>query len=130
MKHASCSAISGSLSRRHAGISPRIEIQHMDGKDAAEPARSEQIATLRGRRRAQNMTGFRLNDISLAKEHHVQSPSSERRRDLQFASDVVAHGPLYALANFRIHSPDALVGQENWEYWTKPKSKETLENTG
>lgn len=68
------------------------------------------------------MTGFRLNDLSLAKEHHVQSPSIERRRDLQFASDVVAHGPLYALANFRIHSPDALVGQENWEYWTKPKS--------
>lgn len=34
----------------------------------------------------------------------------------------MAHGPLNALANVRIHSPDVLVGQENWEYWTDPTS--------
>lgn len=39
----------------------------------------------------------------------------------RLASDMVIYGPLYALANYRIHSPRPLSPLENWQYWTGPK---------
>jgi cyclopropane-fatty-acyl-phospholipid synthase len=39
----------------------------------------------------------------------------------QFALDLVARGPLYAIANYRIHSPVPLAPAENWQFWTEPK---------
>ena len=43
------------------------------------------------------------------------------RRLSQFASDLVKRGPLYALANYRIHSSVPLDSVENWNFWNKPK---------
>jgi cyclopropane-fatty-acyl-phospholipid synthase len=42
-------------------------------------------------------------------------------RYLQFASELIDLGPLYALANFRIHSPEPLDPLENWQFWNAPK---------
>jgi cyclopropane-fatty-acyl-phospholipid synthase len=39
----------------------------------------------------------------------------------QFASDLVDRGPLYAIANHRIHAPIPLEPVENWQFWTEPK---------
>ena len=39
----------------------------------------------------------------------------------QFVSDLVGCGPLYAIANYRIHSPLPLDPTENWQFWTRPK---------
>ena len=38
-----------------------------------------------------------------------------------FASDLIARGPLYAIANYRIHTPFPLDAVENWQFWTEPK---------
>lgn len=38
----------------------------------------------------------------------------------QFASDLVTRGMLYAIANYRIHSPIPLDPDENWQFWTQP----------
>jgi len=43
------------------------------------------------------------------------------RRQQRFASELLSHGPLYALANYRIHSPKPLAPEANWAYWTDPK---------
>jgi cyclopropane-fatty-acyl-phospholipid synthase len=43
------------------------------------------------------------------------------RRSLQFASELIDRGLLYALANFRIHSPTPLDPLENWQFWNAPK---------
>lgn len=40
---------------------------------------------------------------------------------LQFASESIKLGPLYALANDRIHSPVPLDPIENWQFWNAPK---------
>ena len=44
------------------------------------------------------------------------------KRTSQFASDLVVHGLLYAIANYRIHSPTPLEAVENWKFWSEPKS--------
>jgi cyclopropane-fatty-acyl-phospholipid synthase len=43
------------------------------------------------------------------------------KRFSQFASDLVACGPLYAIANYRIHSPIPLEAEENWAFWNDAK---------
>ena len=37
-------------------------------------------------------------------------------------SDFSSRGFLYAIANYRIHSPIPLEAEENWQFWTSPKS--------
>ena len=54
-------------------------------------------------------------------EHRISSPIAETGRLQRFTSELISHGPLYALANHRIHSPKPLVPLENWKYWTDPK---------
>jgi cyclopropane-fatty-acyl-phospholipid synthase len=44
-----------------------------------------------------------------------------RRRLSQFTSDLIDRGPLYAIANDRIHSPRPLVAIENWQFWNQPR---------
>ena len=44
------------------------------------------------------------------------------KRLSRLASEIVAYGPLYAIANDRIHSPIPLEAVENWKFWTEPKS--------
>ncbi|MEA5572182.1 SAM-dependent methyltransferase [Calothrix sp. UHCC 0171] len=43
-------------------------------------------------------------------------------RLFQFASNMVVQGPLYAIANARIHSPIPLEAAENWKFWNDQKS--------
>jgi cyclopropane-fatty-acyl-phospholipid synthase len=43
------------------------------------------------------------------------------KRISQFASELIDRGPLYALANHRIHSPTPLDPIENWQFWNAPK---------
>jgi cyclopropane-fatty-acyl-phospholipid synthase len=38
-----------------------------------------------------------------------------------FAADLIDRGALYALANYRIHSPTPLDPIENWQFWNAPK---------
>ena len=40
----------------------------------------------------------------------------------QFSSDLVTRGLLYAIANYRIHTPLPLEADENWDFWTRPRS--------
>ncbi len=40
----------------------------------------------------------------------------------QLVSNLIAYGPLYAIANYRIHAPLPLDPVENWQFWTEPKS--------
>jgi cyclopropane-fatty-acyl-phospholipid synthase len=42
-------------------------------------------------------------------------------RSLQFGSELIDRGPLYAIANHRIHSPIPLDPLENWQFWNAPK---------
>jgi cyclopropane-fatty-acyl-phospholipid synthase len=42
-------------------------------------------------------------------------------RLFRFASNMVVQGPLYAIANARIHSPIPLEATENWKFWNEPK---------
>lgn len=39
----------------------------------------------------------------------------------QIISDSIRCGPLYAIANDRIHAPGPLDPEENWNYWTEAK---------
>lgn len=39
-----------------------------------------------------------------------------------FVLDLIARGPLYAIANYRIHAPSPLDAVENWEFWTQPRA--------
>lgn len=50
------------------------------------------------------------------------------KRYATLASELVTLGPLYALANFRIHSPNPLEPVENWRFWNsaRPKWLESL----
>ena len=43
------------------------------------------------------------------------------KRLFQFISNFVVRGPLYTIANYRIHSPIPLEAVENWHFWTDPK---------
>ncbi len=43
------------------------------------------------------------------------------KRLSQFTSDMIFQGPLYAIANQRIHSPVPLEAVENWKFWNDPK---------
>jgi cyclopropane-fatty-acyl-phospholipid synthase len=40
----------------------------------------------------------------------------------RFASDFIARGPLYAIANDRIHTSVPLDVEKNWQFWTEPKA--------
>ena len=42
-------------------------------------------------------------------------------RSTRFTSELIDLGPLYAIANDRIHSPVPLDPAENWQFWTDPK---------
>lgn len=44
------------------------------------------------------------------------------KRLSQLAWDLVVHGPLYAMANYRIHSPIPLEAVENWKFWNESSS--------
>lgn len=57
----------------------------------------------------------------LGTEYHANVHADEAKRLTRFASELVKNGPLYALADFRIHSPEPLPLLENWKYWTDPK---------
>jgi cyclopropane-fatty-acyl-phospholipid synthase len=46
---------------------------------------------------------------------------NELKRLSRFASDLVIYGPLYAIANYRIHSSRPLESSENWKFWNNPK---------
>ncbi len=46
---------------------------------------------------------------------------SNPKKLAQFASDLVDRGSLYAIANYRIHSPIPLDPVENWQFWNEPK---------
>ncbi|PMB03764.1 hypothetical protein CEN49_22375 [Fischerella thermalis CCMEE 5273] len=46
----------------------------------------------------------------------------EPERLSQFTSDLVTRGLLYAIANYRIHSPVPLEAEEDWKFWTQPRS--------
>ena len=39
-----------------------------------------------------------------------------------FLWNFFSQGFLYAIANYRIHSPVPLEAEENWQFWTSPKS--------
>jgi cyclopropane-fatty-acyl-phospholipid synthase len=39
----------------------------------------------------------------------------------QFSSDLFNRGPLYAIANHRIHASGPLESTENWTFWTQPR---------
>lgn len=67
------------------------------------------------------MTGQAQIYPSFDIEHRISSPIAETGRLQRFISELISHGPLYALANHRIHSPKPLVPLENWKYWTDPK---------
>ncbi len=67
------------------------------------------------------MTGQAQIYPSFAIDHRVSSPIAETGRLHRFAAELISHGPLYALVNYRIHSPKPLVSLENWKYWTDPK---------
>ncbi|MEM6596926.1 MAG: class I SAM-dependent methyltransferase [Cyanobacteria bacterium P01_C01_bin.69] len=43
------------------------------------------------------------------------------QRSMQFASDWARAGLLYAIANYRVHSPAPLDPIENWQFWTNPR---------
>lgn len=43
------------------------------------------------------------------------------KQRLRFVSDAIQCGPLYAIANDRIHSPVPLDPYENWDFWTEQK---------
>lgn len=57
----------------------------------------------------------------LEKEYRARDQEGGGKRLQRFASELVDRGPLYALANFRIHSPEPLIPLENWKYWTDPR---------
>jgi cyclopropane-fatty-acyl-phospholipid synthase len=40
----------------------------------------------------------------------------------RLVSDFIARGPLYAIANERIHAPVPLDVEKNWQFWTEPKA--------
>ncbi|PZD70898.1 S-adenosylmethionine-dependent methyltransferaseUmaA [Acaryochloris thomasi RCC1774] len=44
------------------------------------------------------------------------------KRVSDFTSDFMNYGLLYAIANKRIHSPTPLPAEENWSFWSKPRS--------
>jgi cyclopropane-fatty-acyl-phospholipid synthase len=44
-----------------------------------------------------------------------------RQRLSQLTSDLIDRGPLYAIANDRIHSPRPLAAIENWQFWNQPR---------
>lgn len=67
------------------------------------------------------MTGSQLAYSLLDKEYRAHDQAGVAKRLQRFASELIDHGPLYALANFRIHSPEPLPLLENWKYWTDPK---------
>jgi cyclopropane-fatty-acyl-phospholipid synthase len=43
------------------------------------------------------------------------------KRLSNFVSELINRGPLYALANYRIHSSIPLDPLENWQFWNAPK---------
>jgi cyclopropane-fatty-acyl-phospholipid synthase len=45
------------------------------------------------------------------------------KRISQFASELIGRGPMYALANYRIHSTTPLDPVENWQFWNAPKPR-------
>jgi len=52
----------------------------------------------------------------------INKKMNNLKRLFQFASNLIACGPLYAIANYRIHAPIPLEASENWKFWTEPKS--------
>ncbi|MEO1634574.1 MAG: class I SAM-dependent methyltransferase, partial [Cyanobacteria bacterium J06631_9] len=43
-------------------------------------------------------------------------------RSTRFIGELIDLGPLYAIANNRIHSQTPIYPAENWQFWTKPKA--------
>ena len=68
-----------------------------------------------------HMTGLGQVDAVFDDDHRVLGRMGGSRRHLKYASDLIDHGLLYALANDRIHAPKPLAPLENWKYWTDPK---------
>lgn len=67
------------------------------------------------------MTGGELAYPLLGNKYRVHDQAGGAKRLQRFASELVDHGLLYALANYRIHSPEPLNLIENWKYWTDPR---------
>ena len=44
-----------------------------------------------------------------------------RQRVSKLTSDLIDRGPLYAIANDRIHLPRPLAAVENWQFWNQPR---------
>ena len=67
------------------------------------------------------MTGHGQVYSSFDTGYRVLGPVVRSKRLQRFALELISHGPLCALANYRIHSPKPLISLENWKYWTDPK---------
>ncbi len=46
----------------------------------------------------------------------------DSKRFTLFVRDLAFRGSLYAIANYRIHSPISLEAEENWRFWTDKQS--------
>jgi cyclopropane-fatty-acyl-phospholipid synthase len=68
-----------------------------------------------------HMTGLGRLDSAFDDDHQIVGRVGGFSLHWKFASDLIRHGLLYALANDRIHSPKPLAPLENWKYWTDPK---------
>jgi cyclopropane-fatty-acyl-phospholipid synthase len=68
-----------------------------------------------------HMGGQGQVNSSLDQDCRVLDQNGRSGRLQKFAQELIEHGPLYALANDRIHSPKPLTPLENWKYWTEPK---------
>ena len=68
-----------------------------------------------------HMTGLGRLDSAFDDDHQIVGRVGGSSLHWKFASDLIRHGLLYALANDRIHSPKPLAPLENWTYWTDPK---------
>ena len=68
-----------------------------------------------------HMTGLGRLDSAFDDDHRIVGRVGGSSLHRKFASDLIRHGLLYALANDRIHSPKPLAPLENWTYWTDPK---------
>lgn len=53
----------------------------------------------------------------------IPTPTRKNRMKLlRLISDTIVRGPLYAVANYRIHTSKPLDPTENWQFWTNPQS--------
>lgn len=62
-----------------------------------------------------------MKDSPAIKYGGIRNHVNTLQRLSQFSSNLIECGPLYAIANNRIHADTPLDPVENWQFWTKPK---------